>query len=412
MLISKRVFYTLLLCFLVVICSAQTNVLDKSLSISLSKTPLKEALRIIEKQADCTFAYKASTLNKDRLVSVDQVDISLSDVLKILLFDDGVQFSAIGFQVIIYEPEHSNEKQTVHKEPVRDTIWTQVTNTVYVTDTNYVLVMDTVRVMDTTVVKRIVKEKVTYSKREKENLISVEYGGSYRQLSMDVSAPVNVEWERSWQAEQSLTVQYGKVSDHWELCAGIGLAQVNRSFSYSDSWTYNWVEHDSTLHADLMVDSAYIAIPGVDTTWMTEPRVNKYYTYSSEEKYETRTEHFSYNQKLLYWHIPVSISYRKKLNRKTSFLCRFKCVTSILMSSAPLMSFVDIHSNELGSIETFAMTLQGVFQPGIEYSLKGNRAVSGFAGAQFYLSPLATGINSSISNTVAPKVSLGFKQYF
>jgi len=131
---------------------SDANVLKKRISITVAKTPLHEVLKLLEQESQSYFVYKASVINKNRLITISFEDILLEDLLKILLYEDGAKFSVVNNYVVIYKANAIPPKaeDTIMYSPIRDTIWEYIT----VTDTAIVEIADTLCVYDTIPVER------------------------------------------------------------------------------------------------------------------------------------------------------------------------------------------------------------------------------------------------------------------
>ena len=81
--------------------SAGTNAQQSKLNLKLTKSSLKEALSIIEKQSDYTFLYNDASINMNKEVSVDAQNATIIKVMDELLDDSNVAYKIINNQVVL-----------------------------------------------------------------------------------------------------------------------------------------------------------------------------------------------------------------------------------------------------------------------------------------------------------------------
>ncbi|MCT4588147.1 MAG: TonB-dependent receptor [Carboxylicivirga sp.] len=81
--------------------SAGTNAQQSKLNLKLTKSSLKEALSIIEKQSDYTFLYNDASINMNKEVSVDAQNATIIKVMDELLDDSNVAYKIVNNQVVL-----------------------------------------------------------------------------------------------------------------------------------------------------------------------------------------------------------------------------------------------------------------------------------------------------------------------
>lgn len=103
----KKYFYYISLIFLSFIIDIPQayatidNLFSKVISIKVKQVTLKEALRSIEKETGLTFMYDASSMNLNRIVSLQIDDQSVNSVLKILFKGTDTAWEFNGNQIIL-----------------------------------------------------------------------------------------------------------------------------------------------------------------------------------------------------------------------------------------------------------------------------------------------------------------------
>jgi hypothetical protein len=101
---------------------AQEQFLEKTITIERQNTTLYNALNIISAKADCFFVYDSKTIESDKRVKLEAVNLPLKQVLEKLLGNPLLTFKVIGQHVLIYPSP--GEPQALYKSTgiVPDTI--------------------------------------------------------------------------------------------------------------------------------------------------------------------------------------------------------------------------------------------------------------------------------------------------
>jgi TonB-linked SusC/RagA family outer membrane protein len=76
---------------------------DGGISISVSNTPLRQVLSLVEKQSSYVFAYNEDTKNIDTKISVNLENASIEQAMTRILENTGLSYRISGRQILIYE---------------------------------------------------------------------------------------------------------------------------------------------------------------------------------------------------------------------------------------------------------------------------------------------------------------------
>jgi len=327
----KKYCTCLVLIFLAL--SVYSNVLNTTISLSVSKMPLCNVLKLIEKKAEVSFAYKGSTLNKNRPITLSVNSMTLDNVLKIILFEDNVKFSVLNSHIIIYKKNELPpfSKDALWLEPLRDTIITEVYDTTYITDTSFLEVTDTIFIYDTIVTKkkRLKKKKTTrfesfYSEvNNYTGIRKIQYSDYLNDYFHQKKGSILIN---------TSSVLFGLKNNSVSLHSGIGYSLEQSFISYSIYEYYKNIVHDSVSYTLTSVNRKYIALPGIDTAWILDTLVKDtsertVYIY---ESVDTKNEELK--TRAHYLLVPINFSVQIKTGNKFSFLVSAQMNTQFLMN--------------------------------------------------------------------------------
>lgn len=93
--------YVMLFLSLTKISSAQNDILQQSVSVSYKHIAVGDALDSLSSHLNVYFTYNAQLIDEDRVVSIQQSDTPLSNVLHALLNDSTLHFHVIKRQIVI-----------------------------------------------------------------------------------------------------------------------------------------------------------------------------------------------------------------------------------------------------------------------------------------------------------------------
>ena len=106
--VMKRITVLIILSFAVQICPAQ-NILEKSISLQVSRQRLDNVLELISNKGNFYFSYNSNIIRKDSLVTLSVQNREVKEILGILLPDN-------------YEFRESGNYIIIRKAPVRITM--------------------------------------------------------------------------------------------------------------------------------------------------------------------------------------------------------------------------------------------------------------------------------------------------
>ena len=116
----KSIFLSTLFLLFSFIINAQTNALDKKISITLNHTTTKQALKKLEEKCGVYFTYNPSHINLEKVVNGEFSGKSLKFILKFILGEEAV-FKQLGKNIIIRMPSNSS-KPTSNKSVIYGTV--------------------------------------------------------------------------------------------------------------------------------------------------------------------------------------------------------------------------------------------------------------------------------------------------
>lgn len=88
-------------------------VLDKQVTISVNKSSLSNALKLIEKDANVKFVYSKSIIQTDQQVSVDFKQERLESVLKQLLLPNGINYEIVNDRIVLTKTKPQPVEQAI-----------------------------------------------------------------------------------------------------------------------------------------------------------------------------------------------------------------------------------------------------------------------------------------------------------
>lgn len=324
-----RFAYTLLI-FILLSEPAYSSVLDTKISISIHQEPLSAVLKQIEQRVGISFAYTNHVIKPGRLVTAQFKTISLGDLLKILLYDDGARFTAVESQIIIFAPRGSLTASPLLVE-VRDTVRISIADTVSIYDTVSLTVADTTHIYDTVLVN--VPRRLDL-RRKKDNFAGLAAGLSYGTFALEPLTNQYLQLGQGQMQQYSAGIQLGQRAKYWEINtgAGIGISQSalpNTAYQYTPRTIT-----DSVAYIQTRIDSSYITLPGIDTSWFTfETKTLAYRTHSRQQT-DTAVTHGTKALSSLYLQIPVYVGFRTDITRKLAVNAGLQLMSNILLSSA------------------------------------------------------------------------------
>lgn len=390
--------------------SAQANVLDRRISVQISNISLVAALDRLEPMAGISFAYTAKSINKNRRVNITAVNLPFSDVLKLLLYEDGARFTAVGSQIIIYQADSQYSYDS--DIPVRDTIWTQVINTVNVADTQRVVIADTLRYYDTIEVRTVIKKKESLTRKKKAALLQADLIMGYANIPLHSRAEDAFSFGNCQRIMSGAVLTSGLNTEHWELRTGAGIMLARQSLRASSQSITPWETTDSALQYRLVYDSSYLAIPGVDTVWVVDKVLDQYYTYTHKQGADTIRRATDARQQLKYLRIPVIVSYKYPLGRTFSFIAHLSFATDILLGSNATVPIISTAGSTLAELSSAPVCVSAGLSAGIDFQI----SRTWFAGiAPWYemsMLPLFTSAQYQRAPVHNFGLALSLKKYF
>ncbi len=402
-----RITLATIIVILTQVSSAYSSVLQTKLSINTRQEPLHKVLKQIETRTGITFAYTTNAIKQNRPITLKRTDLYLEDLLKILLYEDGARFMLIDMQIIIYQPGTKPNLATENFEPVRDTVRIEITNTVNVYDTVSFTVSDTMKVYDTVIVKQPRKRDF---RRKKDNFVAIQAGGVFGKMDFSPIESPYLRIDRCQQQQYSATLLLGQRAKFWEISTGAGIAVARQQIPYVTTAFETRTLTDSTAYIQKSVDSMYITIPGVDTSWFTIEKNTLAYRISTSQRTDTITNSRQLSAKQLYLQIPVYVAFRTDLSRKTSFRAGIGLVSHILLSPASAQVFD-------GTDVSASYRPQPAFISGGVYAGFGclcSKSIELFLSAktETWLTPPTLQDEITAKRTLLYGVNLGVRKYF
>lgn len=400
---KKYVLISILILFSIYV-KAQTNVLKKEITIQTQDAKLGDVLKKIESIAGVTFAYEATTISRSRRTTISATKMPLENVLKIILYEDGAKFTAVGNQIIIFQANYT--QNPLNLIPVRDTIRT--TEIVY--DTNKVYAYDTIPVYDTIVVKRL--QKAIKKPKPTPNFFQIDYEFGYSPFELAMNKNSFIASKKGTQFCNSVNLTIGKSTNNWEIQTGIGGTLIQQTIPFS-TYSYNeTITLDTVFYTVTVSDSSYITIPGVDTIWLVDTHDVQKFAVNRTVTKETDKQDFFNKNSLYYIRIPIQFSYRKRINQDMHFISSLGTVSNILVSKN-YNSITYIHdTEEIKYIKPTPMYLQTFIAMGFDFELQNNCTIQVLPNASFCLSPQAITMESKLANNIQFGIKVGLKKYF
>lgn len=388
--------------------------LHKKITLNIEQMPLGDVLKKIEHKSDITFTYSSAVIEKNRPVTASFSQVSIEDILKILLYDDGSKYTVIGNQVILFK-EESQKKQLIQDAlpPVRDTIWTNVVNTVFVNDTNYFDVFDTITVYDTVEVRVVSKVKTKLTHRKKNDVISMFYSPQYNSLRFDIPDNKYFKITSAYQVSHQLDFLYGKTSKYVEIASGLGICLVNQNIEIKHDVYNSYYDPKSSMFINSWSDSSAIVIPNMDSVWIVEQYSDTIQLFDSIFVETRKDKSLKNTNNLLYLTLPIHFAFKLSLDRKTMVFASADIYTRFLLNSSyKALQYDNPDCRYLQSLKPEKVYVSGNISVGLEYEFQKNISVCIAPNVGFRFSQMLTDNGFVPRNNMQVGLSLGIKGYF
>ncbi|MBK8807094.1 MAG: hypothetical protein IPO21_10785 [Bacteroidales bacterium] len=332
---------------------------------------------------------------------------TLENALRILFFDDDISFSAVGFQVILYRKERKPSEK-----PVRDTIWTKVVDTTIISIKTHVQYFDTVTIYDTVRINPNTKPKKPKEK-PKLNFIAARYDYNFQSLKFTNDGQSFLNWEKGTMQSHCMQLNLGKTSKHWEISTGVGFTALKQYTPYSVNIPHQYTVFDSTAGYQVFYDSAYIAIPMVDTLWLVEQRIEIIYKKKSRKVLDSIVEHKENRNTFYYLTIPVQLSLKQQTRKKHCLLLSFEAKSHILLKNnfaAP--QFANDSLLLQSNIAPTPAFFTGSIMAGADFKLSNSTFLSVLPQVSYAFTPFLYSPEYQHRNGFAFGINIGLKKYF
>lgn len=400
-----RLAFTVLL-FILMSVPAYANVLDTKINVNIKHESLSKVLRQIEQRTGIVFAYTTHAIRQDRLVTVQFSGIALGDLLKILLYDDAARFTAIDTQIIIFSQQNASAaKQLI--APVRDTVRISIADTVNIYDTVSFTVADTMRVYDTVLVKVPRRRDL---RRKKDNFVALQCGYSSGSMGYSVEENPFLQMKSGQQKDFSAGIQLGQRAKFWEINTGAGISISRQQVPYTTISYHTQTITDSVAYLVKTVDSSYIALPGVDTSWFTFETSSLAYRYSTHQRTDSTAQSHEMNAHQMYLQIPIYVGFHTNFDKKMTARAGLGLVSNILLSSAREYSLGS--EDRLATARTLPAYVSGYLLAGIGYAPAKSVELYLSAHTSAWITPPSSLLGISSRRTLRYGLQAGVRKYF
>lgn len=285
----KKLLLTIVSLLFIVVLHA--SVLDAKITIHTTNMKVSEILFKIEAIAGVSFSFQSSLFKTNKTYSLAENNVPLRSVLDKILYPEGVEYYAVGNQIVLYKkkssqnasPKNNTVSTTSHKnvttpkpltkaKAVSEKHNTVVEKPILTKDTVWVekIVHDTVEVVKT---DTVVQEKIIYKEVdciETESTVSVQNKAKYF-ISAGIDAGAFVaksQWEpekyhnsvtiaESFLSSKSFHFSCGILYDKLNVQAGIETSHY--SSDYAINADYRLVDSSCIISYDI-IDSLEITI--------------------------------------------------------------------------------------------------------------------------------------------------------
>src|SRR6478609_1532438 len=86
---------------------------DKKITLNLQSVELKKALSAIEKKTDYRFMYNESVIANKPKIDLDVKDADITDVLRIILTNNGIAYSILNNTLIVLRANQEQETKVI-----------------------------------------------------------------------------------------------------------------------------------------------------------------------------------------------------------------------------------------------------------------------------------------------------------
>ena len=343
--LNMRTVFTLLLFFNYSTHYGQGVGWDKKFDVSFENTSLEEVFNELSKLSGFNFSFNANLLPLSEKVNLKMTNISLNQILKILLDKYQVDFKEISNQVIIYsvnKPSYeivktktndhldlkpgnsiqsvSKKEEVITKKIIYDTIRMKVTDTIKIYDTVRRIINDTIKHIDVTKIHKYDTVKIydtikIYKKPEVKQLPkrNIPVVITYPFFTYEISASGQLS-SYALKNNDSVTNIFNQIKA--VKSPGIGfnidaslnfnlkhlVFQTGLEYNYrSENWDYSSKIKGGYYTKDT-VSKYYTEIHGTDTVWVYITR-DKWIETLTISKYKTRLNYH-------YLSIPFIAGYR------------------------------------------------------------------------------------------------------
>lgn len=313
---------------------AQKQILNKKISGSFSNITLVSALRKIALQNNVKFSYNPEIIKANKLITLRYDNLSIEEVLKLLINDPTVSYREIGNQIVMYRageiPSKVEVTQVVSPEKVvpkprmpNDTVFVYRIDTILLNriDTVFrsitITKFDTIRIYDTVFRDKIKTQKPaptkqnTFAKNSMRHKKFKRNNGYYSSFyvgwlpgksdfqSSDTSDYLSRIQSAVSASSSSFETGFMLGYDYYKigLRTGIGLTRLSEHFSYA------FLDEKGGFFKKDTVEKYYLEPIGTDTTWI--------YIYDSTWIPKEVTEHNYKNLNTYHYiTIPLSVKFR------------------------------------------------------------------------------------------------------
>ena len=197
--------------------SAQSKNLEKIVKVSANNIDVIQVLKDIEQEAGITFSYRQDLFDPDKAISLNVMDKTLEEILRIIFENSNVEFFEVGNQIVIYKTvtERIIEKKKTDtlffKETVtkHDTIHAVRKDTVYITirDTLIITKVDTItRQLHDTIIKTIYKKGYKQAPERSVNVINIFFKTAF--YNNKLKLPPDLEPQYNEKIQTSTKISY------------------------------------------------------------------------------------------------------------------------------------------------------------------------------------------------------------
>ena len=405
--------FCLAVCFEITI--AQTNILQKKISIVATHEDLTKVIEKIGQLAEIDFTYNSDIIPQNKKIKISAIDKPVNEILDEILQVYSIQYKVIGNQIVLYKQSNSfyssenkikSQKKVEELKPTNEKKQEFTVQTVY--DTLITIYYDTLKVQDTIIVYDTIHLETPFISDSNKANFSIGLNGFISYEFIDKIIPIDDNYLSFSELlnnndkpvfNNAIGADFSINHLKWEFSLGLNYFNFNRKFHYkllSNELVFNTIYMDSSFYRIDTLDK-YCKQYKDTIIWYYILDSSKVVTSVPSQVIDTleSTSDMNNHNKISYIQIPVSIGYNMHLTDDLKLFVKGGLITSILLQSNGFQfSENNIYKTEPINNENLKRYKYSLlFEIGLNYQLIESLAVRSFL-------TIITDLNSHYNSTI------------